>query len=881
MITVLHCTASDLAKWLSGQLLRHGGQKWFENHVCGIVHEKDEWRIKEGHWKQLEDMDLAGLLNVLSANFRFLKARNAIKKDDWELLLDMREARNRCEGHWPLKGLASDEVKAHLESISRFSVRFGGGKNLTEQVASLRSKLHSLATSVESQIFVSEQSQSSMVPAVQVEETRRLKEFFAGHQLTPSQAITVDALQKFLDDPDSQCFVINGYAGTGKTFLIGGLVRYLHHSNRKPEMMAPTGRAAHVIRERHQVDASTIHRHIYALNTLKEFRELDESGDVTYKFYFDLKNNDMEHDTVFIVDEASMISDMYSEAEFMHFGSGRLLSDLLQYINFDANDYRKKLILVGDDAQLPPFGMGSIKIPPALDESYLREKRWIRTTSSTLIDVVRQAGSSLIVKNATRMRDLLRQGRFASFDFVADDDQVREVSPDALVDTFVRERISSLTPDMVIIAYTNPLTRTYNAAVRSRLFPGVSSLTRGDQIIVVRNNYRHERPLMNGQMGQVIEVDGETEVRTVHLNIGKGKEMDGRQNVTILLKFRMATLRFSDDREGYFEIPCKISEDCLLNAERDLPSEYSKALYVDFRNRHPHLKPSQPEFKEVLKADPYFNVVMLKFGYAITCHKAQGGEWPTVFVDFSGRDKLDAESLRWSYTALTRARERVVATNALHRSILKSTMSSTIVVMPHSAPLQSATSDVIDGRPSDSPNAEPKTTSEVIRFLIADVSPPGWEIDSLRSLQWEEQFILMSEGRHVPVSVYHNGKQKISNVKVTATRGQDQFDGEVAAILTKLKGKSVSLASSTDPGEHIDGIHQDFSEALKGQLRTAGIRLVGLRSNTIYHLTARLEWKGAETAVNYYIDGMGKSTRFLPQPGCPPDLCDLLKIIHA
>ncbi len=881
MITVLHCIATDLAKWLSGQLLRHGGQKWLENHVWGIVHEKDEWRIKEGHWKQLEDMDLSGLLNVLSANFRFLKARNAIRKEDWELLHDMREVRNRCEGHWPLKGLTCDEVDAHLNSVSKFSVRFGGGKNLTEEVANLRGKLQSLATGVESRMFSGEQLQTGLVPAVQVEETRRLKEFFAGHQLTPSQAITVDALQKFLDDPDSQCFVLNGYAGTGKTFLIGGLVRYLQSGNRKPEMMAPTGRAAHVIRERHQVDASTIHRHIYALNTLKEFRELDESGDITYKFYFDLKNNDMEHDTVFIVDEASMISDMYSEAEFMHFGSGRLLSDLLQYINFDANDYRKKLILVGDDAQLPPYGMSSTKSPPALDESYLREKRRIRTTSSTLIDVVRQADSSIIVKNATRMRELLRMGRFPSFDFVADEDQVREVSPDALVETFVSERISSLTPGMVIIAYTNPLTRTYNEAVRSRLFPGIPSLTKGDQIIVVRNNYRHERPLMNGQMGQVIEVDGETEVKTVHLNIGTDKEKGGRQNVTVLLKFRIATLRFSDDREGYFEIPCKISEDCLLNAERDLPSEYSKALYVDFRNRHPHLKPSQPEFKEVLKADPYFNAVMLKFGYAITCHKAQGGEWPTVFVDFSGRDKLDAESLRWSYTALTRAKQRVVATNALHRPILKSTMSSSFVEMPYSAPLQSAPSGVIDGRLLASPNADSKTLSEVIRSLIAGVIPEGWEIDSLRSLQWEEQFVLICEGRHVPVSVYYDGKQKISRVKVKATRGQDQLDSEVAAILDKLKGKSATLASSAEPDEQILGIHQDFSEALKDRLRTAGIRLIGLRSNTIYHLTARLEWKETETAVNYYIDGMGKSTRFLPQPGCPTDLGDLLKIIHA
>ena len=131
------------------------------------------------------------------------------------------------------------------------------------------------------------------------------------------------------------------------------------------------------------------------------------------------------------------------------------------------------------------------------------------------------------------------------------------------------------------------------------------------------------------------------------------------------------------------------------------------------------------------------------------------------------------------------------------------------------------------------------------------------------------------------MSVYYDGKQKISRLTVKPTRGQDELDSEVATILAKLKGKSISLDLSTDPDEHIDGVHQDFSEALKDRLRTAGIRLVGLRSNTIYHMTAKLDWMGTEEVVNYYFDGKGRSKPFLPHPGCPPDLCALLEIVHA
>ena len=884
MVAVLHETACGLAKWLQIQLLRHGGSDWWTHHVCKVVQERDQTRIADGEWKDLEDLDLGTLLNVLMANFRFLTARRALDKEDREILRRMKEVRNRCEGHWPLKGLPRDELEIHLSTVSEFARRFGSGKELLERIDRIRGDVQSQPLCAGKGALDAKDREQAAGAQAGERLHFHLADSFSSEQLTPSQEKAVEALQRFLDDPNGQCFVLKGYAGTGKTFLIGGLVGYLQSVHRRPQMMAPTGRAAHVLRDRHRVEASTIHRHIYSLSSLKEYREVDENGDVTYKFYFELKNNDIEHDTVFIVDEASMISDVYSEAEFLHFGSGRLLSDLFHYINFDANDYRKKVILVGDDAQLPPVGM---KSSPALDVAYLREKRLVRATSCTLTDVVRQEESSTILENATRLRELLRENRFTSFDFAADGELVRELPPDALVDAFVQEREGSLVPNSVIIAHKNATTRTYNDAVRSRLFPGIASLTAGDQIIVVANNYRYERPILNGQMGLVMEAAAETEVRTVPLNIGVD-ESGKRKNITVKLEFREVTLRFSDDRGGPFDVSCRISENCLQNADANVSSEYSKALYVDFRNRNPHLKPSQPEFKEVLKADPYFNAVMLKFGYAITCHKAQGGEWPIVFVDFSGMNKLNSESIRWSYTALTRAKEQVVATNALHHHVLK----------PAKGPAEGA-----KGRTNQPPTEFPadrgtspveqsggenllddqgrKTPAELIRFLIVGAVPSEWRVDLLKSRPYHARFMIVGEGMQVAASVYYNRKHQITNVQVTPTRELEESYGRVVGLLAALRGRSVAATAASEPVEELDDTHQGFAESLKGRLETLGVRIVGLRSNTRYHLTARMTCGEVDGAVDYYFDGKGRFTRFQTQPGCPPELCAKLDIVHA
>jgi hypothetical protein len=382
-------------------------------------------------------------------------------------------------------------------------------------------------------------------------------------------------------------------------------------------------------------------------------------------------------------------------------------------------------------------------------------------------------------------------------------------------------------------------------------------------------------------MGLVLTTDDQLETRIVPLNVGLDEE--GKRKVeAIKLQFRNATLRFSDDRGNPFELTCKISEDCLLNGLSDLPSLYSKALYVDFQKRNPGLKPGQPEFKEALKADPYFNAVMLKFGYAITCHKAQGGEWKTVFVDFAGKNKLNADSMRWSYTALTRAETSVVATNALHHSILKPTKQA--VASPATTAATPPASGGTTAEPKEesaSPAGIPAglTTAAAIRQQVEQLLPEGWKIASTRTLPFQERVILSVGSSHVTAAIYYKSNHRISKIQITPVQGQDAMDQQAADFLAPLKG--IFLALGEEEPLEVRETHEPFIDELKGELAGNQLELVSIKSNTDFHLVARFRHGHAEGSVNYYFKGKGMFSSFDPQSDCPAPIIERIQSIHG
>jgi len=478
---------------------------------------------------------------------------------------------------------------------------------------------------------------------------------FLQYQLTEGQQTLLQELENFFSS-DITCFLLKGYAGTGKTFMMKGLTDYLLAKERNFRISAPTGRAAKVIATKTGRNAYTIHKTIYSNEDLKEYKVSNENGTETYKFYYELKRNEDSVDTVYIIDEASMVSDIYNEQEFFRFGSGHLLRDFIKYVNADHNDHKRKIIFVGDNAQLPPVGMN---FSPALNRDYLGGTCNLSTQEYELTEVVRQQLESGILHNATRLRESLRTNTFFNLNVNTNFSDTIDLEYDSFLTEYIHACNNTVDEETIVVAYSNSTVKDYNDRIRQHFFPDQKEIIEGDRIILLNNNYNYpEMELLNGDYGQVKEVSPIVESRGVVL---KNKDNSGRvTNMQVDLTFRNVMITFYDKNNQPHDISCKIIEQLLYSQNRELTSDEMKALYVDFKIRHPKLIPGTAEFKRTYKTDPYVNALRVKFGYAVTCHKAQGGEWKNVFLDCKTSMGSYSEGyFRWLYTGITRSSHRL------------------------------------------------------------------------------------------------------------------------------------------------------------------------------------------------------------------------------
>ena len=452
--------------------------------------------------------------------------------------------------------------------------------------------------------------------------------------LTSQQQEVLDAIKEFMDS-DASVFILKGYAGTGKTTMITHIIEEATKYNMKPLLMAPTGRAARVLGAKTKREANTIHRCIYELDTI-EARE--DSDDIRY--IFPLKDaEDAAKDHICIVDESSMIGTREVHNELFEFGTGSLLNDLLTFV---APHRGGKVIFIGDPMQLPPVGDN---VSNALDEQFFKDNK-IKVMVGELTDVVRQNEDSAILGNAMKVRALLESSQRNNLVFDRKENEVIDIEgynmPKLLLNIYPKPEIGQ----SVIITFSNRQARDYNYAVREILYPGEKQIVIGDILQVVNNNYGLD--VMNGDFVKITDISGETEYQSAPVYVTTNRERV-RQNVT--LAFRNVRIMLDDGREK----TCKIIESMLDDADPNLTSVQIQALYINFCMRYPTLKRNSQQFKELLKGDPYYNALRVKYGYAITGHKSQGGEWHTVFVDYTGRTGLTNDCLRWTYTVTTRA----------------------------------------------------------------------------------------------------------------------------------------------------------------------------------------------------------------------------------
>ena len=469
-------------------------------------------------------------------------------------------------------------------------------------------------------------------------------------ELTTQQNHVFEQIQIFMKS-DVSVFILRGYAGTGKTTMVKVIAEYISQS-RDVQLMAPTGRAARVLTQKvgikGKLEATTIHKAIYAKACVvsKKVKDVAESE---FKFVFPVCKNEHGGNVVAIVDEASMVCSRKIEHELYVFGTDNLLEDLLEYVRPSNGG---KVIFVGDPAQLPPVGE---PISNALRADYFKE-RGLKVVEAELTKVLRQKGDSVILKNAMMIRDILEEERRNYLVFEEKENDVETVQSGDFLNKYLEYRKKLGTHDSVVICYSNRAASRYNKDIRASLYGGDVPLRENDILLITQNNYRLGR--MNGEFVPVLSVGARTQQSApVYAQIGSEKK---RVNVTI--NFVQVTV---PDGNGV-PMTCMLIEDLLTSDKANITIDENRALYINFCIKNPHLKQGTEEFGEALMSDPYYNAIRAKYGYAVTGHKCQGGEWGKVFVDYTDRTGLNDDSLRWAYTATTRAQKTLYVTNLPH-----------------------------------------------------------------------------------------------------------------------------------------------------------------------------------------------------------------------
>lgn len=465
-------------------------------------------------------------------------------------------------------------------------------------------------------------------------------------ELTILQNKVFEQIKAFLNS-DASVFILRGYAGTGKTTMVKVIADYIKQS-RQLAMMAPTGRAARVLATKTGHKAVTIHKAIYAKAHI-EPKKVKDIAESEYKFVFPINESENGGNIVAIVDEASMVCSRKIEHELFIFGTDNLMEDLLTFVR---PNFGGKVIFVGDPAQLPPVGES---VSNALRAEYFKEKG-LKVVEAELTEVLRQKGDSVILKNAMMIRDLLQKDKRNQLVFEEQKDDVEMVPSEQFLDKYLKYRKESGRHDSVIICYSNKSANRYNRDIRKSLYGGDVPLRENDILLITQNNYRLNR--MNGEFVPVLSVGARTQQSApVYAQIG-GK----RQRIVITLTFIQVTVPDGDGNP----ILCMLLEDLLTSDKATISIDENRALYINFCMRHPSLKQGTQVFADALLNDEYYNAIRAKYGYAVTGHKCQGGEWGKVFVDYTDRTGLDDDSLRWAYTATTRAQKTLYVSNLPH-----------------------------------------------------------------------------------------------------------------------------------------------------------------------------------------------------------------------
>ena len=689
---------------------------------------------------------------------------------------------------------------------------------------------------------------------------------------TEDQRKAISALTDFFNS-DKKVFLLKGYAGTGKTFLVRYIVRHLAGEGTKV-LMAPTGRASQILQEKTGCLATTIHKAIYNFDDITEVETSKEGNKKKFKFRFNLNHDESDTNKVFIVDESSMVSNKYSEGDFFIFGSGKLLSDLISFVAPQNIDRKNKIVFIGDAAQLPPV---TDNISGALSSDYLKDKFNINTSEYELTEVVRQGESSGILDNATYLRDQLLNKARNTFELKTNNSDVVQIETDAVVDCYLEHNPSLSISEAVLINHSNKSALDFNLSVRERLFEDKNLIAKGDILILSQNCYQHEVVLYNGTMVKVTRVNPTPVIK------GNLFAYDAEGNeCRVSHKYREIEIQVKNDEGEDVLINCLILESFLYSPSPNLTYEESIAQYLEFKMRNDTLKAGTKEFKDSLRSDRFFNALKVKYGYAITCHKAQGGEWKSAIINMDvTQGKLSDNFLRWTYTAVTRASKKLylfnlenenqfVKFNYNHQLLQTGTQST-----PHSGNEITFTlpTDIAQLRNNFNLADEPKFKQDKFIEILAVADSLKIKVTARHVNNYQEIYVFSKGNKIAGLIFYYNGKEKFTR---TLINHKYTTDAETAAALLEVFSSSFNITIKESEIEEREEViveqNAEFEEAnftgqysphkvlfreLKSLLEKSAITIVKIEHGAYFELY-QFE-RGSDSAViQFYYDGKNR-----------------------
>ena len=607
--------------------------------------------------------------------------------------------------------------------------------------------------------------------------------------LTNQQQAALNEIESFIESTESEdkVFILSGYAGTGKTTIIKEILKFCADKELSNILlMAPTGKAAKVLRERTCFNgACTIHSGIFSHDPIIVNQEDNDVTTSEVKVVFPL-NTAIARSCgwLCIIDEASMVSSREIKNEDLIFGSGNMLNDILSYINLNN---ASKVIFIGDPAQLPPVGDNASN---ALNPEWFVKKGY-SPRRAVLTDVVRQVKDSAILNNSLKIRTLLESETRNNLQFETKQGEVEEMGVESLINTFYDNWING--DKGVIITYSNAVAYSYNLRIREKLGRKYELLCQGDHLMVVHNNYFEGGVFYNGDNIDIFHVYPSTETFNIKL---KKKIHDRVTEVSIALEFIDAIIINERGEKMHRRLLAN-----LLNSNKaNLTPDEHRALYVHVCMRYPGIH-NESEITNILKTDPYFNALRVKYGYAITCHKAQGSEWRVAYIDYMSRKGFSDDALRWTYTATTRAKEKIYGVGIPNVTPISKLSVDAKISKLTKTPVGFYPKDTIV---PETPYHNSSTLSPVKMkyWLVSEaLSEKGYHLSDVQSSAWRESYFI--DG--LRYDAMYNGQGVFKRFEPV-----NNFDQDVLDTLNQT-GK-ISFPFDYQPQEqHLNSLYQQMN----------------------------------------------------------------------